>query len=324
MAETPFRLDEYDRRLLYELDLDSGLSVSALARRLRRSKQFVLFRLNRLETEGVNTHYTAIIDMAKLGYSSYRIYLKFHQMPKKDYDGVIEFLKHQPHVWTLTRVHGRWDLAVFLGTREMAEVHECWDGLMGRYKNHIRAYNFSLYGPIHNFNRTFFLGKNADAEVKVRTCGIGPKEEVDALDWRIIQTFAPNVRQSNLELARKLHVAPKTVHKRIAELERRKIIRGYKIEPNLAKLGYAVYRIDIELCSTRRKKEMFEYCRAHPAIFQVQDSVGHADFEIEAVAKSQNELVALMDEMQTRFKDVVDDVTYFAYSTHHLLNYIPD
>ena len=45
MQKNIYKLDEYDRRMLYELDIDSRVPLATLARKVRRSKQFVLYSL---------------------------------------------------------------------------------------------------------------------------------------------------------------------------------------------------------------------------------------------------------------------------------------
>jgi len=322
MAGGAFRLDEYDRRLLYELDRDASLPLSALARRLRKSKQFVLFRKERLEREGVITGYTAIVDMAKLGFMSFRIYLKFRQTTQRDAAGMVEFIKSLPNVWTITMLHGKWDLAIFIGAKDAGDVHAIWNPIMRKYKEKIEGYNFALYAPIYNFSRAFFMGR--ETEAITREYGVGKPERVDEADWKIIRAYAPNARQSALQVAEKTGLSPETVRKRIAALEKRKVIIGYKIGMDIGKIGYTSYRLDFELLSQKRWKELFEYCRQHPKIYQVQQTVGHMDFETEVVVKDLQELLGIIEEFKAKFSGTINNVEYFGYSTYHLLNYIPD
>ncbi|MFA5930378.1 MAG: Lrp/AsnC family transcriptional regulator [Candidatus Micrarchaeia archaeon] len=322
MAENAARLDEYDRRLLYELDRDSSLPLSALAKKVGRSKQFVLFRQKKLEDAGVITGYTAIVDMARLGYMSFRIYLKFRQTTMKEAMRIVEFIKKLPNVWTITLLHGKWDLAVFIGTKNANEVHAAWDPLMERYKERIAGYNFALYAPIYNSNRTFFLDR--EMPIVTREYGAGVPEEIDGTDQAIIRAYAPHARQSVLQVARRLKLAPETVRRRIASLRKRNVIIGYKIGLDIGKLGYTSYQLDFELASRKRWDELFEYCRRHPKIYQVQRTVGHMDLETEVVVKDLPELISIIEEFKSRFPGTINNVEYFGYSTYHLLNYIPD
>lgn len=322
MAEKPFKLDEYDKRLLYELDKDSSLPLSALAKRLRRSKQFVLFRQKRLEQAGVIRGYGAIVDMAMLGFLSFRIYLKLRQTTQKQIASMVEFIKTLPNVWTITLLHGKWDLAIFIGAKSANEVHDVWDPFMEKYKEKVDGYNFALYAPVYNFNRTFFMEREADKIV--REYGAGKAEDIDTADWKIIRAHAPDVRQPTLQVAKRVGLSPETVSRRIGRLERSGVIRGYNVWMDIGRLGYTSYRLDFELLSNKRWKELFEYCRQHPKIYQVQKTIGHMDFETEVVVKDLPELLAVIEEIKMRFSDTVNNVDYFGYSTYHLLNYIPD
>ncbi|MCX6771562.1 MAG: Lrp/AsnC family transcriptional regulator [Candidatus Micrarchaeota archaeon] len=320
-AET-FKLDQYDRKLLYELDLDSSLPLFALAKRLRKSKQFVLFRQKRLEDAGVITGYPAIVDMGSLGYFSFRIYLKFRQTTAKEAQKVVEFIKGLPNVWTITLLHGKWDLAIFVGAKNTQDVHAIWDPIMDKYKGKVAAYNFALYAPIYNFNRTFFM--KGDEKVETRKYGEGKPFQADAVDWEIIHAYAPNARQSVLEVARKTGHSPEAVRRRIVRLEKGGVICGYKLGLDIDRLGYTSYRMDIELLSNARNDELFEYCRQHRNIYQVQHTVGHMDFETEVVVEGLPQLLSIIEAIKERFSNVVGNVEYFSYSTYHLLNYIPD
>ncbi|MBI2147554.1 Lrp/AsnC family transcriptional regulator [Candidatus Woesearchaeota archaeon] len=322
------KLDIYDRRLLYELDKQSNLQVNLLAKRLRKSKQFVLYRMQRLKEDGVITNSTAIVDMAKLGFFSFRVYFKMRQMTKQDRTAFAGFVKEKyAQVWAITSMSGKWDFALFLGVKTIVEFHKIWDGIMLEWKDRIKNYVIAVYAPIYNFNRTFFLdGKDLDSkeDIVTRTYGEGTPVSFDELDWNLILEYAPNVRKSSLEIARKLGVTADTVRARIKKLEKKKIICGYKIGIDLTKIGYQSYRIDIGLLSTKKNMQLTEFCKQHKHIYQVNKAIGGADFEIEVIVADLQELLAIIDEITARFKEEVDDIDYFCFTTFHLLTYIPD
>lgn len=318
-----YKIDLYDRKLLYELDKASNISLQELSKKLKKSKQFILYRMKKLEEANIITGYNAIIDMSKLGFFTFRVYFKFQKTTAEEGKQFVDYVrKSLAQVWTITSMHGKWDYALFLGVRNISEFHTIWDGIMLNYKPNIKSYNVAVYAPVYNFNRTFFI--DAPEESVVRVYGAGEKEDVDALDWKIIETYSNNVRRSSLEIAKKLHVSADTVRARIKKLEQRKIITGYKIGLNLEPLGFVSYRVDLQLLSTHRNKEIFEFCKLHKNIYQIDRSIGGADFEIEAIVKDLNHLLRLIDEIKNKFKDVINDVEYFGFSTFHVLKYIPD
>jgi Lrp/AsnC family transcriptional regulator, leucine-responsive regulatory protein len=60
--------DEYDRRILTELQSDARLSMAELGRRVLLSQPSVAERVRKLEEAGVITGYKANVDLAALGY----------------------------------------------------------------------------------------------------------------------------------------------------------------------------------------------------------------------------------------------------------------
>src|SRR3989344_7527363 len=316
-------LDKFDRKLLYELDRDSSLPLNELSKRVGRTKQFVHFRMNKLEENGIINGYNAIIDMSKLGYFTFRLYFDFQRFIDENEKEFVAFLKDNlSQVWTITKMHGKWDYAIFIGVRTIKEFHDVWDKIMLNYKEKIKNYNVSLYSPVINFNRKIYLDKIEN--VVQRRYGDGEKEDLDDFDIKLIHTYAVNVRQSFLELANKLKVSHDKISERIKKLEKKKVITGYTIGLNLNKLNLQGYRVDLELISTKRNDEIFNYCMKHRYIYQVNKSIGGADFEIEVIVEDLNHLNSLIEEIKHEFRDVINDVEYFGFSTFYLLKFIPD
>jgi Lrp/AsnC family transcriptional regulator, leucine-responsive regulatory protein len=69
MAQTlNVEIDEYDTKILTELQLEARLSMAELGRRVHLSQPAVTERVRKLETSGVITGYRATVNAAKLGY----------------------------------------------------------------------------------------------------------------------------------------------------------------------------------------------------------------------------------------------------------------
>lgn len=318
-----YKPDLYDKKIIYELDKNASLELNNLAHKLKRSKQFVLYRMQKLEEENIITGYHAIIDMSALGYFTFRVYIKLQQMTQKDVEAFVEKIRSTfSNVWTITSMHGKWDFALFIGVKTIPEFHTIIDAIHSKYKPHIKLHDIAVYSPIHNFNRAFFLETTQDRVERIY--GAGHLTTIDQLDWNIITLYAPKARVSSLALSKKLHVSADTIRKRIKKLEQNGIIVGYNLGINLEKLGYTSYRVDIQLVSTTRNKELHEHCKMHNQIYQINKTIGGADFEIEVIVKDQVHLTMLIDEIKTQFSNVINDVDYFAFSTFHVLQYIPD
>lgn len=321
------KLDILDRRIIYELEKDSSQTITSIARKLERSKEFIAFRINRLERENVLLGCSAIVDMAKLGYFTFRIYIKWQNMTDDQKKQFYNEVKIKENVWTTTVLHGKWDFAFFIGTksdRYIQSFHRIWDEILLEYKNKIAESKIAIYAPVHNFNKIFFIDFDMPVKKVERIFGAGPPIEYDDLDENVIKKYSGNVRISLRKLAGELKVAPETVRKRIKKLEKKGVIVGYKINLNLPKMGYQGYRVDFLLNSVSRNAELFQYIKQHKYFYQINRSIGGADFETEIVVKSLNHLLEILEEVVKRFSDVIKGYEYFGYSEFPTLSIVPD
>ncbi len=315
-------LDEWDRKILYELDKDASIPLKKLSRVVGRSKEFVHYRIKRLEKEKVINGYTAIVDMSKLGYFTFRVYLKFQNADDVRIDEIVEYLKKEEHVWTIAELHGKWDYGFFFGVKRINEFHKIWKDFLLVFKENIKENKIAIYSPVHNFNKRFFMKDGTGVVEKV--IGTGTDEKVDELDMNIIKTWGTDVRQSSVEVAHKLGTTPNTISERIKKLKEKKIVAGCKIDIDQVKLGYQGYRVDLHLNNTERRNELFSYCKNHLNIYQINDSIGGADFEFEIIVRNLEELLGIMNDMLVKFKGTISSYEYFSFSVFPKLTIVPD
>lgn len=316
------KLDQWDRKILYELDKDASTGLKDLSKVIGRSKEFVHYRIKRLENEKVIKGYTAIVDMSKLGYFTFRVYLRFQNADEDKIEEMVEYLKAEDEVWTIAQLHGRWDYAFFIGVKKIPDFHNVWKGFLSGFKENIRENRIAIYSPIHNFNKRFFMPPGTKVIEKV--IGTGPEEKIDRLDLKIIKTWGVNVCQSSSEVAKKLNTSPKTISTRIKALRKKKIVVGCKIDLDQSRLGYQGYRVDLSLNTMEKNRELFSYCRNHPNIYQINDSIGGADFEFEVIVKDVDELLKMMNGMMKRFRGMIRDYEYFSFLVFPKLTIVPD
>ncbi len=319
-----YLLDLYDKKILFELEKDSSQSASEIAKKIKRSKEFVNFRIHRLENEKIVLGYSAIVDMSKLGYFTFRIYLKWQNMTQEQKQKFYDEIKIKENVWTTTVLHGKWDFAFFMGVKSTESFHQIWNEIQLMYKDKIAESKIAIYSPVHNFNKRFFMDFNKATEVVERVYGKGPLTDFDELDEQIIQLYAGKVRTPFPEIAKQLSVTSETIRKRIIGMEKKKIIVGYKMNMNLQKLGFQGYRVDFLLNSVKRNKELFEYLKQHKYFYQVNKSIGGADFETEIVVKDLSHLLDILEEVVKQFSDVIKGYEYFGYTEFPTLSIVPD
>ncbi|MGB7756426.1 MAG: Lrp/AsnC family transcriptional regulator [Salinisphaera sp.] len=84
--------------------------------------------------------------------------------------------------------------------------------------------------------------------------------EIDTKDQRILHALKQDGRISNVELAERVNLSPSTCLRRVQELERNGVIRGYRVVTDPARMdrGFAAY-VSVGLSShTKAALEAFE------------------------------------------------------------------
>ena len=113
----------------------------------------------------------------------------------------------------------------------------------------------------------------------------------DELDIKIIKELRKDSRLSYREIARRLGVAVGTVHSRIKELEKNKIIQRYHVEIDYSKLGYGLAAvIALKLKNPARIDELEKKLRKARNVFGLYRVTGQFDLFIAVRFRSASEL----------------------------------
>ena len=77
------KLTKADKTILSLIEYNPTITEKKLAEKCHLSKDSVRYRLRRLEREDVIKGYSSILDYKKLGYDSYKLYLKLNCTQKQ-------------------------------------------------------------------------------------------------------------------------------------------------------------------------------------------------------------------------------------------------
>ncbi|MFH1452267.1 MAG: Lrp/AsnC family transcriptional regulator [archaeon] len=318
------KLDLKDKKLLSELDLDSRQSFNNLAKKLRISKNAIIYRVNNLKKVGIIKQFHTVVDTGKLGFIGFRIYLKLQNTDKKKEEEIIKFFKQKEIVTWVVSIEGDYNLGALILVRTIKEINDLWNELLQKYGNYLDERLLTIMTHVSYFSRAYLLDKQKnDYEITI----ISEPDEVklDELDWKILQILVPNARAQIIEIAHKLKVTPKTIISRIKELERKKIIVGYKTVFDLEKIGYQYFKIHFSLHNTTKEKVMAfrTFVKNHPNIIYDDEVLGGDDFEIEVQLKGTEELRKLIENIKEKFANMIKEYKTMIYYKEHKYLLLP-
>lgn len=114
--------DDIDKMILSSLARDGRTPHVEIASECGVTRQTVASRIRRMEKGGVIKSYRAVIDMEKIGLSSFFVlFLKLDVTDQATITDFIGTLKEDPHVIMDVSVTGEWDALLLLAFKDVRE-----------------------------------------------------------------------------------------------------------------------------------------------------------------------------------------------------------
>ena len=318
------KLDLKDRKILYELDSNSRQSFHKIAKKVGLSKDSVIYRVKRLQREGIIKQFHTLINVGKLGTISFRLYLKLQNTTPEKEQEIIEFLKEQKVVNWLVSIDGEYNLGIWALTKSIKEMNDLWKDLLGRYLDYIDKRWLTIFTKVSYFPRAYLLEKEKNLD---EYTFVTEQDEIklDKTDLKILKLIAPNSRISVLEIAKQLKITPKTASSRIKQLEKKKVIVGYRTIFDLEKLGYQYFKVHFNLhnLTSEKEKHLRTFIKHHPNIIYDNEVLGGDDIEIEVQVKTLRDLRNLLSEIKEQFAGIIKNYKYIMFYKEHKYLFFP-
>ena len=312
------KLDLKDRKILYELDLNSRQSFNDIAKKIGLSKNSVAYRVKNLQEVGIIKMFHTVIDTSKLGYIPFRLYLKLQDASPEKEQQIIDFLKEKEAVTWIVSTEGRYDIGALILVKTIKEMNSLWKELIEKYVNYLGDKHFSIMTKLRYFPRAYLLDLKQNKQ-EIISLTEPDEMKLDKTDIDILRLLAPNSRVQIVEIASKLNLTPKTIINRIKDLEKRKIIVGYKTLYDHKILGYQYFKIFFNIHNVTKEKmvHLKNYIKNHPNIIYDDEVLGGYDIEIEVQVKDIWELRKIINEMKSLFSEMIKDHEILEYYKEH-------
>ncbi|MFH1071914.1 MAG: AsnC family transcriptional regulator [Nanoarchaeota archaeon] len=300
-------LDVKDRKILHELDKNARISYSEIGKRIRLSKNSVINRIKDLEKEEVILGYNARVNVNSLGYTTYDIYLKFRNTSAEKEQEIIDKAIRNRQMWLVAKVEGSINLSLLISTKTPEEFDRIWSAFYQEFKQHLEVVRIAILLEYHQFLRKYLLDKDAET---VAVIARREHKEIDETDEHILRLLSEKARTPLLQIAQILHLTPKTVAARIRRLEKEKIILGYSLNLNFAKMGYTYYKLMISLNDLSVRKQMYAFIKMHKNVVYYDKFIGGTDFEFDLELESFEKFLEFIDQLKKKFGSFIISYDY--------------
>jgi len=319
------KMDMKSKRILYELDVNARRSYSQIGKKVGLSKDTVNNKIKKMESQGIIKGYYTVINVSKLGYLEFRVFVKLYRTTPKKEEEIINYLVNHPKVGWVGSVSGQWDINMGVWEKSVFKFREFWDEFMGKYGDFILTNWISIITNLIHYRKAFLVNAKRDTS-EPELVGGEIEEKADKTDIKILKILSKNARTPLLDIARKLNISQKTIAYRIKKMIKEKIILSFRALLDLNLLGIQYYKVHFTLRHKDKKRyeKLLAYTKAHPnIIFTNYLNIGGADFEVETYVYSQEQFQAIVDDMKSKFADLIIDAETLQYTKEYKWIYIP-
>jgi len=300
------QIDELDKKILYELDINSRQSTKEVAKKVKSNKDTVNYRIHRLTENNTITKFTIATNTAYLGYQNIKVYLQFQNFSKEVEKEFFKYLQSIPRVGWIAKTSGKWDALFCYWADSKFEFYKTFIKILNKFSKYI--YNKEV---IHNINWFYYNRKWLNPEkIKVYSIKYGEEphyEKIDQLDKEILKLFLKDAKIPIKNIALKTNNSAQNIINRIKKLQNKGLITKFSIDLNYEKLGLMFCKTFIYLdnITEKRLKEFYDYCAKEKNIFALTTTLGAWDIELEFEVLRFEEMVTVMDKLKEKFSDII-------------------
>ena len=298
-------LDLLDRKIMYELDQNARISASQLARRLKKNKETVNFRLNRLIDRGFVKRFYTVFNTSRLGWSYAKFYIKFKNITPEKEEELYQYVLKQPHIAYLASVEGPYDCLLLVMIKSPVDMVHFQDSFMRNYGEYIQEKSLVTFLTTHRFNMRFLY------EGKEKADWYYPMEigdyKIDETDEKIMFLLSKDARMPLTEMAKRLGIDHKVVKYRMNKLEDDGIILAYVTSPDFDKLGFTFYQVNIQLKDPTVRREIIEFFNMTNKCLFAMELLGKYDVLVELHVRNSDEMKSIINDFRKRYVDKYND-----------------
>ncbi len=320
------KLDLKDRKILYNLTMNSRQSYSQLGKSVGLSKNIVKYRIDRLKEKEIIKYFYTVIDTFKLGCICARFHYVFQYVTPKTEKEIIDFFVKNKFTTIVVSTQGAFDLSVITCVKEMKDFYQFYQETQNRYANYFQSQQLSHYVNDMHFKPTYLMVENYKKQDRVKSIRIGnvQKADIDNIDMKILCLIAKNARFSINDIANELNITTWKINQRYKNLIKNGIIRGFTANIDISKIGFQPVKIYIHLSEPRFKSSIINYIKFNPFLVCVDETTGDADLELEFYLKNMSSVHDIMQDMLKQFPDIIrsyDFATAVKFYKHVYLPY---
>ncbi len=305
--KTIFKLQKKDYRILAELDQEANQSLSELAKKVGVSRQVAEYRLQRLVKNKVIYAFYTLVDVGKIGYTTFRVHLKLKNVTEQAYTAFArDLFTSYPTFW-VAFMSGSFDIITDIFARTPNEFEEIFAKVLEKHRAIIHSYETLTLLELDLYEYAYFLGFKVPRHKKVMLQN-KVKLNLDVINKNILQMIKYNSRLSYEAIAHQVGLSRNAVKQRILKLEQQGIIAGYKMMIDFRHFDQQSYKIFIRYNNAKLEQEklLLNFLKETPGDLATTKLLGRWNLDVEIHFKDSKELQQFIIGLRNKFEIIED------------------
>jgi len=317
-------LDLRDKKLLYEIDFDARKTYSELAKTLRMSKRGVEYKLKNLEDKEIIEGYYPVIDLSRLGYYYFRVFIKLQNLSKDLKNEISKFVLKEKEIGWSIWFYGEYDFGFIVWAKSVSEFQKIARRFYFTFDKYIKERRESIGTELVFYKNRYLLGQKDSRHFSIKEKE-GELIKLDEIDANLLKLLVSNPRGNIVDFADNLNESPKRVAYRLKRLISEKILLGIRPSLKHKTLGRTYYKIfmDFNNIDEEKIKKLQDYVQNDCRVMYLIKALGTCDFDIELMVESNQELFDFIEDLQTRFPGTIKGYKTIIFGDTIKVNFLP-
>ncbi len=321
-----YKLDNIDRKILYELGKNSRLSYKQIARNINSKKETVAYHVNQLVKNKVITKFVPVFSLSRLSIFSSKIYLRLHGLTKETEKKLYDYLISNPNIAWIAKCVGRWDLLLGMYTKNIIDFSKKKNEILTKFSKYIQDYDITQIEEGLVFNRDYLINKPVLYRKEFIFGGRVENIKLTKEDFKIINLIKNNARFQAIEIANQLKIDARTVVNRIKNLQKKGILQGFTVFIDFKKIGINFHKLCIYLqeYDKRKVEQLISFLKQYPNTIHLIKSLGSWELEIETENEKEQNIYDFINKLKNKFPETIKQIELVTITDELKLEFFPE
>jgi DNA-binding Lrp family transcriptional regulator len=275
---------------------------------------------------GIIKNFYSVIDTFTLGYNVFRIYINLEYVTEQKKKEILDYFINYKYSWVVATIKSEIDIDVVIWVKDIYEFYKFWDKTLDYYEEYFEKYAISIYIESAVYKKSYLIDDESEKQNRKlfhMKCGENTID-IDETDYNLLNEIAVNARVPLIDLAEKLDCSSQKVNYRLKNLIKNKVLKAFRVELDLTNFNLQKFKVDIYLKNHKLKKPIFSYLTEKHYIEFMNFAIGWADLEPEFVVKDFQELLSILEEINSQFSGAMKKQSFFIVEKIHKKRCLPE